>query len=53
VQGASVGGCVVTASDAAAELSEVLSNDDGWGDGCVVVRRETLAAYLRSVEGES
>jgi hypothetical protein len=36
----------VTGDQAAAELATVLTNNDGWGDGYVLVRRDTLATYL-------
>lgn len=35
-----------------AELSRPIANDDGWADTYVLVRRETLAAYLELTEGE-
>jgi hypothetical protein len=34
-----------------AELRQALATDDGWSDAHVLVRRETLAAYLEMVEG--
>ncbi len=37
----------------AAELALPLTNDDGWGDDHVLVRRKTLAAYLELAEAES
>lgn len=43
----------MTAGQAAVELATVLSNNDGWGDGYVVVRRETLATHLEQSAGET
>lgn len=36
----------------ASELAAPLATDDGWADGYVIVRRETLAAYLQLTEPE-
>lgn len=36
----------------ASELAAPLVADDGWADGYVIVRRDTLAAYLRLTEPE-